>query len=172
MSPVKITGIMCINVTGEDYRYDVHQCHRWRLHVWFMLMSPVTITGMMCINVTGEDYRYDVDKCHRWRLQVWCTSMSPVKITGMMYINVTGENYRYDASLFVPQSEYTGKFHFYLCCRWGLQVQRVLTCVTGENYMHIARVTIENYRYVLCLSLSSVSADSVSTTSTMHMPQV
>ena len=172
MSPVKIIGIKYISVTGEDYRYDVHQCHRWRLQVWFILMSPVKITGTFYINATGKDYRYDVHQCHRWRLQVWFILMSPVKITGMIYINVTGKNYRYDASLSVPQSEYTGKFRFYLCCRWGLQVQRVLTCVIGENYMHIARVTIENYRYVLCLSLSSVSADSVSTTSTMHMSQV
>ena len=172
MSPGKITSMLDINVTGEDYRYDVHQYHRWRLQVWWILMSPVTITGKMCINVTGEDYRYEVHQCHRWRLQVWCASMSPGKITGMIYINVTGENYRYDVFLSVPLSEYTGMFHFYLCCRWGLQVQRVLTCVTGENYMHIARVTIENYRYVLCLSVSSVSVDSVSTTSTVHMSQV
>ena len=149
MSPVKITGMMCINVTGEDYRYNVHQCHWWKLQVWFILMSPVNITSMFYINVTAKDYRYDLYQCHRWRLQVWCASMSPVKITCMIYVNVTGDHYRYNVHqchrgrlqvwcASVSPGKITGMMYFYLC-RWvNTLVCSISTCVAGEGYRYKA----------------------------------
>ena len=132
---MKITGMMNINVTGDDYRYNVHQCHRWRLQVWSTSMSPVKITGMMCINVTGEDYRYDVHQCHRGRLQVWCIFIcAAVPFLPVLPVRATG----------------TTRAH--LCHRWELHAHR--TCHHWELqvcFMSICVISIcgfsKHYKY-------------------------